>query len=288
MRGSFPNSSPSAASRRIASEVAARARSGARSRFLSRVDAVGRVRLRRFRTRAISMSALPRTSPSITIAREFDNADVARIERREAAVAARSDAGLLLVAVGTRRSACTRYRPRSAQRSSSREWAGTFRFPQRIAMPAATTFSSWRWISRARAGGLCRCVPARATTNVPDARLRIVGAKPPDDVLAIPGVSYEGDLNKSVTRSSKRLQEQLLASSFALVHPTVKDATPQVIVEAAVSRLPSHRAAELRHSRDGGRRRDRMSGRSAAERHPWSPSACSGMMRESGRVSSHA
>ncbi len=83
------------------------------------------------------------------------------------------------------------------------------------------------------------CVEAfrRVRDEVPDARLRIVGAKPPDAVLALPGISYEGYLNKTVNEELKHLGE-LFATSFALVHPTVKDATPQVIVEAAYHGCP--------------------------------------------------
>jgi starch synthase len=73
--------------------------------------------------------------------------------------------------------------------------------------------------------------------QVPDTHLRIVGARPPDAVLEIRGVTYEGRLDKGVSAQLSRLQE-LLASAFALVHPTVKDATPQVIVEAAYHGCP--------------------------------------------------
>jgi glycosyltransferase involved in cell wall biosynthesis len=88
-----------------------------------------------------------------------------------------------------------------------------------------------------KGGEVCVDAFRRVRLEVPDARLRIVGAKPPDAVLAIPGIVYEGYLNKTVDAELLHLGE-LFASSFALVHPTVKDATPQVIVEAAYHGCP--------------------------------------------------
>jgi glycosyltransferase involved in cell wall biosynthesis len=77
------------------------------------------------------------------------------------------------------------------------------------------------------------CVDAftRVQSEIPDARLRIIGERPPEAVLSTPGVTYEGRLDKSNPTELQRLQA-VLASAFALVHPTIKDATPQVIVEA--------------------------------------------------------
>jgi glycosyltransferase involved in cell wall biosynthesis len=89
-----------------------------------------------------------------------------------------------------------------------------------------------------KGGDVCVDAFRRVRAQAPDATLRIVGAKPPDEVLAIPGVAYEGRLDKAVGSQMQRLL-QLLASAFALVHPTVKDATPQVIVEAAYHGCPA-------------------------------------------------
>ena len=88
-----------------------------------------------------------------------------------------------------------------------------------------------------KGGQVCVDAFRRVQLEFPDASLRVVGARPPDAVLAVPGVSYEGRLDKSVGTDMARLLE-LLASAFALVHPTVKDATPQVIVEAAYHGCP--------------------------------------------------
>ena len=84
------------------------------------------------------------------------------------------------------------------------------------------------------------CVEAfrQLRIKVPDARLRIVGERPPSSVLAIDGVIYEGLLRKSVPAELARLQE-IFSSAFALVHPTVRDATPQVIIEAQYHGCPA-------------------------------------------------
>lgn len=71
----------------------------------------------------------------------------------------------------------------------------------------------------------------------PDARLRVIGAKPPAEVLEVPGVIYEGMLDKGVSEDLQRLQS-ILSTSFALVHPTTRDATPQVVVEAQYHGCP--------------------------------------------------
>lgn len=71
----------------------------------------------------------------------------------------------------------------------------------------------------------------------PEARLRIVGAKPPAEVLGIPGVVYEGMLDKAVPAELARMQS-ILSTGFALIHPTTRDATPQVIIEAQYHGCP--------------------------------------------------
>ena len=90
----------------------------------------------------------------------------------------------------------------------------------------------------AKGGEVCVDAFRQVQLDVPDARLRIVGDRPPDAILEIRGVTYEGRLDKGVATQMTRLQE-LLASAFALVHPTVRDATPQVIVEAAYHGCPA-------------------------------------------------
>jgi glycosyltransferase involved in cell wall biosynthesis len=89
-----------------------------------------------------------------------------------------------------------------------------------------------------KGGQLCVDAFQKVRTKIPRARLRIVGARPPQPVLDTPGITYEGLLNKSIPAELRRLQS-ILATAFALVHPTVKDATPQVIVEAGYYGCPA-------------------------------------------------
>jgi glycosyltransferase involved in cell wall biosynthesis len=77
----------------------------------------------------------------------------------------------------------------------------------------------------------------RVKPTMPDASLRIVGERPPHDVLETPGVVYEGLLDKSDPAQMARLEE-LFATAFALVHPTIKDATPLVFAEAGYHGCP--------------------------------------------------
>ncbi len=88
-------------------------------------------------------------------------------------------------------------------------------------------------------GGLV-CVEAfrRFRQHHPEATLRIVGERPPANILEMDGIAYEGLLRKSEPAELARLQE-LLSSAFALVHPTVRDATPQVIIEAQYHGCPA-------------------------------------------------
>ena len=71
-----------------------------------------------------------------------------------------------------------------------------------------------------------------------DARLRIIGARPPADVLREPGIEYVGLLRKS-NPAERQLLQQSFAQAVALVHPTTMDATPQVIIEAGYYGCPT-------------------------------------------------
>jgi glycosyltransferase involved in cell wall biosynthesis len=166
---------------------------------------------------------------------EFSGPDVERIERQEAEWL-RSAARVFFSSRWALEQAAHAY----ALDRSTLAVAG---LGGHIAIPHADSYAGGReflFIALDFAGkGGQVCVDAfqRIQLECPDASLRIVGARPPDAVLAVPGVSYEGRLDKSVGTEMTRLSE-LLASAFALVHPTVKDATPQVIVEAAYHGCP--------------------------------------------------
>ena len=89
-----------------------------------------------------------------------------------------------------------------------------------------------------KGGQICVDAFEQLRRRFPHARLRIVGEQPPANVMAKAGVAYEGFLRKSVPAELGRLQE-IMSSAFALVHPTVRDATPQVIVEAQYHGCPA-------------------------------------------------
>ncbi len=89
-----------------------------------------------------------------------------------------------------------------------------------------------------KGGQLCVDAFRQIRQQHANATLRIIGERPPTTVLTMDGIAYEGLLRKSVPGDLARLQE-LLSSAFALVHPTVRDATPQVIIEAQYYGCPA-------------------------------------------------
>ena len=72
----------------------------------------------------------------------------------------------------------------------------------------------------------------------PDLLLNIIGQQPPQTITKIPGIHYHGYLNKRIPEDLLKL-ESILKTSFCLVHPTQKDMTPLVIVEAGYYGIPS-------------------------------------------------
>jgi glycosyltransferase involved in cell wall biosynthesis len=89
-----------------------------------------------------------------------------------------------------------------------------------------------------KGGRLCVEAFARVHKKFPAARLRIVGQPPPQVILAAPGISYEGLLNKSMPAELRKL-ESLYATAFALVHPTSSDIQPLIISEAGYFGCPA-------------------------------------------------
>ena len=68
--------------------------------------------------------------------------------------------------------------------------------------------------------------------------LDIIGEKPPDHILNVIGVNYHGVLKKSSKIDLKKMQD-LLDSSFLLIHPTKMDTMGAVIAEAGYYGLPT-------------------------------------------------
>jgi glycosyltransferase involved in cell wall biosynthesis len=89
-----------------------------------------------------------------------------------------------------------------------------------------------------KGGRICAEAFNTVYARFPEARLTFVGAAPPADLLALPGVSYIGLLRKSVPAELARL-ESIYSEAFALVHPTSSDIQPLVISEAGYYGCPS-------------------------------------------------
>jgi len=72
----------------------------------------------------------------------------------------------------------------------------------------------------------------------PDARLTIIGDPPPCSRELPKGVRYEGYLRKNVASEASKLSA-ILARSTALLHPTLADTNPMVLIEAGYFGCPS-------------------------------------------------
>lgn len=91
---------------------------------------------------------------------------------------------------------------------------------------------------RQKNGSLCRKAMEQVWQRFPDARLKIIGAKPPAADL-IPGqVTYEGFFQKSNPSELKEFRRHL-ARAFAIVHPTNADTTAMILIEAAFFGCPA-------------------------------------------------
>lgn len=64
----------------------------------------------------------------------------------------------------------------------------------------------------------------------PNLELYIIGERPPDDVLSLPGIRYKGIYNKNNPDEFEQLCE-IFSNAFALVHPTKMDINPLIITE---------------------------------------------------------
>lgn len=74
--------------------------------------------------------------------------------------------------------------------------------------------------------------------DFPEIKLWVVGEKPSSRYLTNPNIIYKGYFNKKSQIDISNLS-QIIASSFALLHPTLKDTNSLVITEAAYFGCPS-------------------------------------------------
>ncbi|WP_197527715.1 glycosyltransferase family 4 protein [Posidoniimonas polymericola] len=85
-------------------------------------------------------------------------------------------------------------------------------------------------------------IASRALQSVrrryPKAQLLVVGAPPPPEILALPGIKYCGMLRKTMPNELAEFK-RLLGSARALVHPTTMDTMGAVLVEAGYFGCPS-------------------------------------------------
>ena len=72
----------------------------------------------------------------------------------------------------------------------------------------------------------------------PEANVWVVGAKPPEVILASEALIYKGFFRKSVLDECKTLKD-IFSQSFCLVHPTLKDINPLVINELSYFGCPA-------------------------------------------------
>ena len=78
----------------------------------------------------------------------------------------------------------------------------------------------------------------RVRRNHPDAELLVLGQKPPESVISLPGVVYGGMLRKTVPEELAQFQHHV-ATARALVHPTSMDTMGAVLIEAGYCGCPS-------------------------------------------------
>jgi glycosyltransferase involved in cell wall biosynthesis len=88
-------------------------------------------------------------------------------------------------------------------------------------------------------GGPVACAALeRARRSYPDAKLLVVGQKPPEEFLRQPGVEYCGYLRKGRPEELARFVS-ILGSAFCLLHPTNSDTVSQVIIECGYFGCPA-------------------------------------------------
>ena len=76
------------------------------------------------------------------------------------------------------------------------------------------------------------------TKSIEGLTLHIIGDKPPLSIINSPGVCYHGFIDKSTEAGRKKFQDIFNKAAF-LIHPTEKDMTPLIIVEAGYYGIPS-------------------------------------------------
>jgi glycosyltransferase involved in cell wall biosynthesis len=115
---------------------------------------------------------------------------------------------------------------------------GCAAIPARLQVPTTINFLFISLNFVKKGGYLCADAYQYVRRKYPEATLTFIGQCPPREVLALPGVVYAGFLRKTEPQEAKRFEE-LLASAFALIHPTTMDANPLVLIEAGYYGCPT-------------------------------------------------
>jgi glycosyltransferase involved in cell wall biosynthesis len=115
---------------------------------------------------------------------------------------------------------------------------GAMEPPEQIVNPSAKDFYFISTNYKTKNGNLCRQAMDIVWRKYPEARLRIIGDRPPDSDLVTDKVTYEGWFRKSDPAQLKILRSHF-ASAFALLLPTDADISPLTAIEAAMFGCPA-------------------------------------------------
>jgi glycosyltransferase involved in cell wall biosynthesis len=115
---------------------------------------------------------------------------------------------------------------------------GCAEIPARVETPTTMNFLFISLNFVKKGGHLCAEAFQKVREKYPEATLTFVGQRPPPEVLALFGVRYAGFLRKTKPEEAGRFEE-LLASAFALIHPTTMDTMGMVLIEAGYHGCPA-------------------------------------------------
>ena len=115
---------------------------------------------------------------------------------------------------------------------------GAMEPPERVSNPSAKDFYFISTNYKTKNGSLCRRAMDIVWRKFPEARLKIVGARPPEEDLLPDRVTYEGWFRKSDPQQLKELRRHF-ASAYALLLPTDADTTAMTAIEAAMFGCPA-------------------------------------------------
>lgn len=89
-----------------------------------------------------------------------------------------------------------------------------------------------------KGGFICVDAFSKVKEKFPELTLSIIGEKPPNHILDIEGVIYEGFLRKTNDVELNKFKD-ILSNAFLLIHPTKMDTMGAVLIEAGYFGCPS-------------------------------------------------